>query len=195
MVFLKKAIPIILIIIILGVSIYSYIDNKNKEVSVPDLDLKGETKNLVIEKTFEDGNMENSGGASTIYVENIELINEFLDLDMMLRYKDLVTNYGLLLPGMITNDIEKYYKDNVDLISKAFGIYSFSDFEDFYSVLDQGGLNKDDTLTGISIKSLTQEGNLLKADVVYLFSNKEIRLQHYISYVFINDQPQIFIYN
>ncbi|MCQ4924844.1 hypothetical protein NE686_17210 [Tissierella carlieri] len=190
---MKKVMPVVLILLIAGISVFNYFTSKNNKISITEISLQEENKEVIIEKSFEEGNMENSGGASTVYVENIELINNYLDLDMMLKYKDLITSYGLLLPSVITSDISQFYNENADMISKTFGIYSSSDFDDFYKLLD--GLEKKDILSGIKINQILQEGNLLKAEVNYIYGEKNVSLPHYINYVFINGEPQIFIYN
>lgn len=185
-------ISILLVILVIAISFYGLLTDNEKHFSAIEIKLEDEKKELNHE-LYEEGNIENSGGASTVYIENVEQINAYLDLDMMLIYKELLTNYGILLPKLVTNDVETFYLENTDFLNKNFGIYSSSDLSAVNYLLD--GLNSNDNLSSIKINDITQEGNLLKADLIFYYADKEFQLSHYINYVFIEGNPQLFIYN
>lgn len=189
---MRKIIPIILILGILGISIYSYIKKDNDEPIITEIDI---SKEDVMEKVYEEGNTENSGGASSVYVENIEKINEFLDLDMMLRYKELLIVYGLTLPDIVSDDVAGHYEINKELIFEIFGISTLNGYEKVNYLLNNSAVNKDDNLSFIKINDLIQEGNLLKANISYFYDGKEVMIFHYIHYVFIDGKPELFIYD
>ena len=194
---MKKFIPLFLIIIIFAITVFSYIEKDRNKVEIEDINVSHEVieRDELSEMIYEEGNTENSGGASTVYVENIEFINQFLDLDMMLKYKDLLIVYGLTLPAISSNNINEHYKLNEDLLFEVFGISTFNEYKIINDILKNSSIVRSDILSFVRVESLTQEGNLIKAVISCFYEDKEVELSHYLSYVFIEGMPELYIYN
>lgn len=190
---MKKILPIILIFLLILISVYSFI-KQDKEIDIPQIVIEEEDVEKLTD-TFEEGNLENSAGASTFYIENIDFIVDYLNLDMMLRYRDMLTIYSINLPKIITENPEEFYEVNKEMLFDNYGIYDLDEFKVFNQLLLDAGVKTDSIPSYVKINNITIEGNLLKVDFHSYFDNAEVNLKHYINYVYIKGEESLFIYN
>lgn len=194
---MKDIFPIILVIVILVLSITSKIAEKKHE---PDYTLemdKEYRRNAVTEDKYQgrvsEGNTENSGGASTIYVESLDLILEYLNPDAMIEYNNYMNVYTNSMLE-IANRGKSFFDNNKDVIENVFGIYEYSDFEKLVNILKDAKIEADNEILHIRINSITQQGSLLDIDIDVFFTNGSINLKQLLSYIYIEGEPNMFIY-
>ncbi|MCK9470642.1 MAG: hypothetical protein M0Q88_02685 [Bacilli bacterium] len=189
---MKKIIPIVLILLILFINLYGFL-KKDNIPNISYINLEDEDK-AIVGDDFTNGNMENSAGASTFYIENIDLILDFLNIDMMLDYRDILTFYSINLPKIATDNVEEFYDINKEMLFDIYGICCLDEFNDLNKLLKEAKIDKNSNPAYVKINDIKLEGNLLRIDVTCYFDNKEVDLSHYLNYLYVNGEEKLFVY-
>lgn len=192
---MKNAFSIILIVLILLLSVVANITNK-KDIPDYNIDLEKEYReNKLLEENFNNDiyeeSTENSGGTSSIYIEGLELILEHLPPDAMLDYDAYMNVYADGIISLLREN-EDFYMSNKTTIGNVFGIYDYEKyvkFVKFFSKIDMDGGVKH-----IKINSIKQKSGLLEADIKIYFSKESVSIDQLLSYVYIQNEPMLFIY-
>lgn len=190
---MKKIIPMLLIIIVLVLSIIANIENKE---NIPDYTIALEEElreSKLIKNNFQDNingkDIEKSGGTLLIRVEGLELLLEYLPPDAMLEYSDYMTVYIDSLTNLLNKD-KGFYTDNEMKIQNIFGIYNYekySRFADLFSDIENEAEH-------VKLNNVSQNGALLKTDIIIIFFNKTIKIEQLLSYIYVENKPMLFIY-
>jgi len=191
----KKAIPILLIAIILIVSFIGNVKDKSK-VDDYTIDLEEELRyNKLLDMDDEDntceGNTEISGGISLVYVEGLELFLEYLSPKETLQYSHFMNVYADGVMSLLSND-ENFYMANKTKIGDVFGIYDYEKyvgFVDRFSSIDVG-----DEVKSIKVNEVLENSGLLEVDIEINFNSGTVRIEQLLSYVYVENEPKLFLY-
>ena len=185
--FMKNSISIFLIVIILFVSIVANILYKKEDKFDYSVDLENDYS----EGDFSEGNIEISGGISSIYVEGLELLLEYLPPEAMLDYDDYMNIYvdGIKI---LLDDDEDFYNDNRIAIGNVFGIYNYEDYIRLIKIFD--GVNVKDEVQSVKINDIKEENGVLGTKIEIHFPNKVISIKQVLDYVYVKNEPMLFIY-
>ena len=187
---MKKLIPLLLSIIIIGILVYSYINDNS--------DFKNQ---ILIEEEIE-----NAQHGDTLIVDDPrttsvyklkgkkELLN-YLDPSEMNNYEDLVTLYITFLLNSISNNPSDFYKVNSQGISDYLGIYDLNDFLKLHDYLIKENITTESKVKEVELVELKKEGNLLNSKIKISFDDGNIAVNHYINYVYINNMDYLFLYS
>jgi len=195
---LNKTIPILIIFLVIFINFFILFnkdkEKKNFDSTVPPIAADKEMKENILDEGGQ-GNTEISGGTSDFHVENIDYILDYLDLDMMLRYRDLLSTYTINLSDLaIDRNREQFYKANKEIIFNIFGISSYEGFLNINNVLLMAGVTKDTVMNYAKLEDIEEVGNLLRIKMVCNFKDGSVALEHYVNYVFIENEPKVYIY-
>ena len=182
---MKRIIPLLLILLIIGVSIYSYI-NKNKN-SIQVIEEETHYGDILIP--------DNPRLTSVYELKEKKNILKYLDPSEMTNYEDLVTLYVSFLLNSITDEPLMFYETNKEDIKKYLGIYNLDGFVDLNNYLIKNGVTKDSEVDYIKLLELEKEDNLLKLTILIQLNNAKLELSHYINYVYINKMNYLFLYS
>lgn len=184
---MKNSISIFLIVIILFVSIVANILYKKEDKFDYSVDLENDYS----EGDFSEGNIEISGGISSIYVEGLELLLEYLPPEAMLDYDDYMNIYvdGIKI---LLDDDEDFYNDNRIAIGNVFGIYNYEDYIRLIKIFD--GVNVKDEVQSVKINDIKEENGVLGTKIEIHFPNKVISIKQVLDYVYVKNEPMLFIY-
>ena len=192
---MKNIIPILLIIVVLLISFMASMSNKEE---VPDyiIDLEKEYReNKLLEKNLEDnlceGNAEMSSGSSSLHIEGLELILEYLSPDAMVEYDSYMNAYADGIISLLDED-EDFYNANKATIGNVFGIYDYVNYSKFVKAFSD--IDKISGVEYIKINNIEEEGGLLKTNIKIYFSNESVDIIQLLSYVYVENKPMLFIY-
>lgn len=193
---MKNIMPILLIIIML---LISFVTNKinTKDMLDYSLNLEEELEQdrfqrQASEENFYDGNTEYSGGSSSMYVEGLELLLEYLPPDAMVEYSEYMSVYSDGLINLLNKD-EVFYNDNRVKIGDVFGIYDYLDYEKFADNFSNADINND--VKFVKIDNIKKEGGFLRlVAIVHFSSGESVNINQLLSYVYVKNTPMLFIY-
>lgn len=187
---MKRLIPIVLSLIIIGILVYSFINKNdiNEDLDEEEIvNIDGHQKDVFIPDNPRD---------VSVYklIDKKNLLN-YLDPSEMQNYEDLVTLYISFLLESITEDPKEYYEDNKVEIKNYLGIYEYNDFFLLNEYLINNEIVNKSIVEKVILSELKKEGNLLKAKLSIKFDTGEINVNHYINYVYIDKMSYLFLYS
>lgn len=172
---LKKIIIIFLsvfflMIIITSIYFYNKSSNENNPPNFKNDYDKQQYINNFAKTQGKDPNKEidkNSGGYSGLFLENKQDLLKYMSLDGMISVNDRIIEDLKYIEKFNTdvkkNNIDKYYKENTDVINTLFGFKNVSDFKEF---MDKIKFVENSSITKASI----QEGSISKNENVVIFN-------------------------
>lgn len=190
LIIIKNVIPIFIIIVILGISIYSVVSGGNANVNT------SEVETLEEEIPFGDNIRvpDDTRKLSNYRVENIESVLKFIDPHEMQNYDDLLTLYSSYLPLCINESPKVFFETNKFNIRELLGIYSEEKYLSFYEFITSNGVTKDSVVDYIEVVYIEKANSLLKSNVIIHFNNTSILITHYLDYLYIEQEAYLFLY-
>lgn len=183
---MKKVIPVILILLIMGVTVYNYV-NKDR-IPAP----------IVEQEETQYGDIlipENLRLSSVYELKGKKEILKYLDPSEMTNYEDLVTLYVSFLLKTVTDNPTLFYETNIDGIRNYLGIYNLKEFLVLNSYLIDSGVTENSVIDYIELIGLEKEGNLLRSTIFINLNNANLELSHCINYVYIDNINYLFLYS
>lgn len=187
MVYIKKIIPILLIVLIIIISIYSLLNNKEVDVVKKEVEIDETQYGDVL--ISEDTRL-----TSNYKVDNLDKVLIFIDPYEMQNYDDLLTLYAAYLPMCIDNKPEIFYEVNMLEIRKLLGIYSLDDYLVFYNQLLKQNITKGSLVDHIEVLDIVKEANLLKSSIRIHYDSTYLDTFHYLNYLYIEKESYLFLY-
>lgn len=194
---MKNIAPLLLILVVVLISFITNITNKNEVPNYTvNLEEEHREKKLILDDCddeFCERNTDISGGISSMYVEGLELMLEYLPPDAMIDYEDYMNVYSDGLKSLL-NGKKDFYNANKKNIGNIFGIYSYEDYFKFTKLFS--GINENDRVQYIYINSIEEEKGVLNVQIEMHFSisNKVINVNQIVDYIYVKNKPMLFIY-
>lgn len=195
---LKKTIGMVLLLLVLGISVYSHL-NSNGEM-VEDMEKETEETNEFYEGEefgHHDGGSvsENQSEISVYEIRNIELVYDYLDPADTSYYEDLITIYASFLPLCASDNPEEFYEANKDKVADVLGIYSYDGYLALNNRLNAEGIEDKSLIDGVEMLSIKESRGLLEADMRFYFGEATLDMSHRLDYVYFGSEPYLFMYS
>lgn len=192
---IKKAIPILIIIILVGMKIYSIkLDKRQEEIAKNNIPVEDYDISAMHEGIGDGVKEEYQSGYEVI---NIDKCQKFLDPFETYRYNDLLLLYSnyILSIADISTDNKTFFIENERMLKDIMGIYSLEDLNILSEKISKANVSRKSVLKDIEILDIVQEGNLLKSKINITYSETNLEIEHYLSYVYIENISNLYIYD
>jgi len=199
---IKRLIGISLLIVLLGIVVYSHF---YPVYEIPEETKETGTELPQSEYEFYEGEefgrhgdiiiREDQRLISTYDIEDIDLVYDYLDPADTSDYEDLLSIYISYIPKCSTQNPESFFETNREDIGNILGIYSYSEFLSLNKTLNDEGIDKDSTITGVKLVSLKEDKGLLNAHIRLFYGEATLDMSHRLDYVYFGTQPYLFIYS
>ena len=189
---MKNILGILLIVSLVGISIFSYVDGKanNNDNTIE-----------IIEEIEEDEAYydtlvaENPRDDYLIDIEGVEDMLNYLDPSYIYDYENILSAYASFLPSCTIEESHIFYDNYRYEIGQILGIYSKDEFVAFVDFIKQSGITHEMTPTRAKLIGLTPSKGLLFAQIELYYDKTYVSVTHVLDYVFIGMEAFLFLYS